>query len=96
MSCIECGRTDSKIRRGLCNACYKRHRHAGELDQAALPTTRHSDRILPASYVASEWAWLSTFGVDRDRAAHQLGMTRSAFDKALDRDRKNHRQETAA
>lgn len=32
-TCIDCGRARGWVRRGLCNACYLRHRTAGTLNQ---------------------------------------------------------------
>lgn len=87
MSCADCGRP--KIRcRGVCGACYEARRGAGTLDQ--LPP---SQRGLNNDYVVAEWEWLSSFGITKDQAAAQLGMTRAALEKALDRHQK---KETAA
>jgi hypothetical protein len=85
VTCSECQQTAKKIRRGLCDRCYTRHRRAGDLPNVAAPSRRHSDTVLPADYVAEEWEFLSSCGVTKDQAAAQLGMTRAAFDKALTR-----------
>lgn len=87
MTCRECDRPKIHAR-GVCAACYERHRVAGTLHQ--LPTLR---RGLDNAYVVSEWRWLTSFGISRDQVAAQLGITRTALDKAIDR---HHRKETAA
>ena len=90
MTCLDCGRDKGPWRRGLCNACYERHRRAGTLNHAPA----HS---LPLDYVAEEWAFLSSWGLGRAEVAARLGMTKKAFEKALARHaRKQHRPEEAA
>jgi hypothetical protein len=83
--CSECGLRPIRAR-GVCGTCYERHRKAGTLDQ--LPT---SGRGQENDYVVSEWLWLASFGVSRDLAALQLGMSRNALDKAIDRHQRKER-----
>lgn len=87
MTCSDCARRPAR-RRGVCTACYERHRKAGTRDQ--LPTDA---RGLDNDYVIGEWRWLTSFGIGRDQIATQLGITRTALDKAIDR---HHRKERAA
>lgn len=87
--CEHCQRPKRISARGLCSACYKHWRRTGHLegyDPTADNRAAHS-----ADYVAAEWAWLSSFGVTKDQAAAQLGMSPRAFEKALDRHSRKQR-----
>lgn len=79
MTCILCT-LKPQFRRGLCTACHSHARRHGTLNQVALPSKKHD----PA-YVIEEWQWLRSFGIGLDQIAEQLGMTRHALDKAIEK-----------
>lgn len=78
-TCPECGVRPIRAR-GVCSTCYVRHRKAGTRDQLA-PSSRGLDN----AYVVSEWEWLASFGVSREHAAAQLGITPKALERAIAR-----------
>lgn len=90
-TCLDCGRTTvnrylelpaavTASGRGLCRRCYSRHERRGTLVDFPR-TTRSRDELL------DDWVLLREQGLDRRAAAARMGMTYSAFDRALVRAR---------
>jgi hypothetical protein len=76
--------------RGLCQGCYARHRHSGELIDWER-TTRDADTLL------TDWEMLRDDGYTVRQAAERLQVTFAALDKALCRakrrgDQRGHRR----
>lgn len=72
---------------GLCSAHYRRRTRYGDPTFKPVYTPRTGKRRsqVPNAVVVEEWEFLGPMGVSRDEAARRLGMSRAAFDKALER-----------
>lgn len=78
MTCHECSAPPRA--RGLCDRCYVRARYQGRLDD-------YERTFRPRDETLSEWERLRLEGYTVPNAAHRLGMTTAALQRAIYRGR---------
>lgn len=79
-TCADCGRTMHIEGRGLCGACYWRHRQAGTIDD-------FPRRQLPARDLVEDYEFLRrSEGYTRRQAAERMGITLARLEKAIERE----------
>lgn len=80
-TCVQCSAVGQMTARGLCRACYPRHRRGGTLDAFPRRTVRSAE-------VVEEYRHLSGCGLGTAEIARRLGMRQGSLEKALQRARK--------
>lgn len=75
-ACVDCRRVMGSLRRGLCSACYWRHRTAGTLD-------RFPRKVRPSHDTFEDYLFLAAQGYTRRTAAERMGITKQALEKAI-------------
>ena len=76
--CLSCGRDARVAARSLCERCYRVVSRSGHLDEWPTQAQR-------TSALLDDWQWLATTGETVTSAAHRLGMSPAALDRALHR-----------
>lgn len=79
--CASCEISNPIQARGLCGACYYRHKADGTLDE--FPLRRRAGGV-----VLEEWEYLRSWGLSNEEIAVKLGITRSSLLTILGRHRK--------
>lgn len=77
--CASCGECSVIEGRGLCAACYQRHRYRGTLEQFP----RH---FRPAADFVEDWEFLRRQGYTRALAAERMGISKKRLEKAIERE----------
>lgn len=81
IDCARCQHERPHSSRGLCNSCARTARRHGELDQYPRLYLRRNELL-------EEWDFLRRAGTPPAQAAHAMGMSCEAFERALYRAKK--------
>lgn len=79
--CASCERERPNEGRGLCCACYYRHRQNGDLDRFPRVLWRSADLV-------EDWEFLARQGYTRQLAAERIGVAKKRLEKAIEREAK--------